>query len=664
MAVIEESHKIEELPRTNLSGLSIQYRNETQEILHRSRTGLPSRPIQDEENSPLLRNTQRHGCCEKVKSRFKSRRCCIRSSKAALLILFWNLIVSCGISSFLDPNLYNSTLYIRRADGTVVIEFSVYNLAFLYGFRAFLFLFYPLAGCLADIRWGRYKTVVNSLCLGFWGVVSVIVLGSLTVIGFIPSMVYGIPDKMNAIQVTTIATLSIVFGVPIFCGVVLVLCSLTAFSANVIQFGLDQLHDAPTDDSVLYIHWYVWTCYVGVFNVHLPLLTQALSEDAGTLIIRLSFVLYGVTIALALSLLGVTLCVQRYKRNWFLIESGFGNPYKLVFKVMKFAKEHSHPIRRSAFTYCEDELPSRIDLGKEKYGGPFTTEEVENVKAFGGILSVLLTLGPIFMADNAIHGILQSLASNAYIRLYYINAVYFENGVGLRKIIYGSGSITSLIIVIVIPLYLGLLRPFIHDYIPGMLKRIGLGMILLVLSGLCTLVMGSVGQHCVYTGNSTALYGCENSLVTYFQLDPNFLLIQSFLNALGYMFLYIATYEFICAQSPHSMKGLLIGTFFTVKGVFQLLGVVVLYFPFVYARPFSDQGKFPLHGFIYYLINIVIGMVGIVAFVIVSRKYQYRQRDEPDNIYRYAEEYYAKSQEERNYDYDDYSNLNCETIRE
>ena len=659
MAVIQETHEIdiEELPPTNISGLSIQYRNETQEVSHCS--------SHLKENSPLLRNTQRHGCYEKVKSRFKSRRCCIRSSKAALLILVWNLIVSCGISSFIDPNLYiynNIIYYIRRVDGTLVNKFSAYNLAFLYGCSAFLFLFYPLAGCLADIRWGRYKTVVNSLCFGFWGVVSVIILGSLTVIGFIPSMVYGIADKMNAIQVTTIATLSIVFGVPIFCGVVLVLCSLIAFSANVIQFGLDQLHDAPTDDSVLYIHWYVWTCYVGVFDVHLSPLIGALSEDAGVLI---SFVLYFVTITLALSLLGVTLCVQRYKRKWFLIESGFGNPYKLVFKVLKFAKEHSHPVRRSAFTYCEDELPSRLDLGKVKYGGPFTTEEVENVKAFWGILFVLLTLGPIFMTDYAIHGNLQSLASNAYI-IYYLNTAYFEKSIRIREI-YGSahGSITSLIIVIAIPLYLGLLRPFIHDYIPGMLKRIGLGMILLLLSGVCTLVMGSVGQHCVSTGNSSSIYvNCENNLFTYFQLNPNLLLIQNFLNALGYMFLYVATYEFICAQSPHSMKGLLIGTFFTVKGVFQLLGVVVLYFPFVYARPFSDQGKFPLHGFIYYVINIVIGMVGIVAFVIVSRRYQYRQRDEPDNIYRYAEEYYAKSQEERNYDYDDYSNLNCETIRE
>uniref|UniRef100_A0A1X7VPM4 Uncharacterized protein n=1 Tax=Amphimedon queenslandica TaxID=400682 RepID=A0A1X7VPM4_AMPQE len=33
-----------------------------------------------------------------------------------------------------------------------------------------------------------------------------------------------------------------------------------------------------------------------------------------------------------------------------------------------------------ALTYWEEEAPSRLDLGKDKYGGPFTEEEVEDVK--------------------------------------------------------------------------------------------------------------------------------------------------------------------------------------------------------------------------------------------------------------------------------------------
>ena len=152
---------------------------------------------------------------------------------------------------------------------------------------------------------------------------------------------------------------------------------------------------------------------------------------------------------------------------------------------------------------------------------------------------------------------------------------------------------------------------------------------------------------------------CTESVNTYIKLQPNYLLIQCCLNAIGYMLLYIASYEFICAQSPHSMKGFLIGTFFAIKGVFQLIGVLVLYIPITLSCSYSLQ--FPLCRFLYYSINIVIALVGIIAFSYTARNYQYRKRDEPDNIYRYAEEYYAKAEDEPNYDYDDYDNLNCET---
>ena len=100
---------------------------------------------------------------------------------------------------------------------------------------------------------------------------------------------------------------------------------------------------------------------------------------------------------IALTFLAITLCIEKYKRHWFLIEPGSTNPYKLVYRVVKFTKDHTDPIRRSAFNYCEDELHSRLDMGKEKYGGPFTIEQIENVKAFLGIVHVLLTVGPIFL---------------------------------------------------------------------------------------------------------------------------------------------------------------------------------------------------------------------------------------------------------------------------
>ena len=90
------------------------------------------------------------------------------------------------------------------------------------------------------------------------------------------------------------------------------------------------------------------------------------------------------------------------------------------------------------------------------------------------------------------------------------------------------------------------------------------------------------------------------------------------------------------------MKGLLIGTFFAVKGMFQLISVMIT---LVLFTRWNFQTFFPSCGFVYYLVNIIIAVIGLMAYSWVAKRYQYRQRDEPDNIYRYAEEYYDKSQE-------------------
>ena len=86
--------------------------------------------------------------------------------------------------------------------------------------------------------------------------------------------------------------------------------------------------------------------------------------------------------------------VQKYS-DYFWTENIMGNPYKLVYGVIQFAIKHKHPIKRSAFTYCNDECPSRIDCEKQSYGGPFTTEQVEDVKYCKSMIS----LGPALLLD-------------------------------------------------------------------------------------------------------------------------------------------------------------------------------------------------------------------------------------------------------------------------
>ena len=405
------------------------HRQKTNAGLDRSSTTTLSGGSCEEENTPLLGTVRPRRCFAKVMSKFRSRNCCLRSSKAALLILVWNLIISFGMLGFLDPSWYIA-LFSETLFSNWVGDYSsaITITGVVYGFSALLLLFYPLAGYLADIRWGRYKTVVNSLCVILWSLVLAIVLACVATLSFIPVMILS-PDNYpsNTIQTIVLAVICVVFGLPTFIALVLALCGLVFFNANVVQYGMDQLHDAPTEDSVLYVHWYIWTTFAGLLAIRSPNTTWR------TLTF---FVLFPI----ALILLGITLCLQKYKHKWFMIDSGSKNPYKLVLRIVKFAKDHTNPICRSAFTYYEDELPSRLDLGKEKYGGPFTTEEVENVKAFLGILGVLLTTGPLFTVDVAVNEMLPILGTKGF----YNSSLFSYTS------IYTSGCITPLIVVVLI----------------------------------------------------------------------------------------------------------------------------------------------------------------------------------------------------------------------
>ena len=179
-------------------------------------------------STPLLGNGRRTHAIMQSNFHYRCRRqrCCV-SSKAALLILLWNVILVAGFESLLDPNFFRALFtYMNHGEMTNI---SVV----MYSVVAFLFLFYPLAGCLADIRWGRYKTVVYSVRVIWGSLVAMAVLGGVAVASImVPAIVVfsAKPDDNypNTIQLTMIFIVSVVFGIPTLVAFLLIPCGLVS----------------------------------------------------------------------------------------------------------------------------------------------------------------------------------------------------------------------------------------------------------------------------------------------------------------------------------------------------------------------------------------------------------------------------------------------------
>ena len=223
-----------------------------------------------EENTTSARESTRLILGNERQVRYPTRECrcqrCYPTSKAIILLLLWNLILIIGLESFIDPSYYSSLIGVT--DGPYV---TATLSGITYSVIAFLYLFYPLAGCLADIWWGRYKTIVNSLCVIWGSLVVIVVFAGMATVCFIPLMIKP-PDAdflSSTSQIIIFAIVCVVFGLPIAIAVLLLPCGLVSFRANVIQYGADLLHDASTEDSILYIHWYVWTSYAGLVPMKL-----------------------------------------------------------------------------------------------------------------------------------------------------------------------------------------------------------------------------------------------------------------------------------------------------------------------------------------------------------------------------------------------------------
>ena len=435
---------------------------------------------------------------------------------------------------------------------------------------------YPIIGLLADMWIGRYKLINFSLWIKWITVVVVTLMSSIVI-------VFHVTNLESDLLVTILTVLEQI--------------GFSAFQVTAIQFGTDQLQGVPERFLSSFIFWYFWVEQLAtpiVEWVNLALYYCSINNAI--------WILLGWSIMVAFFLSIILSTKSCFMFNWFVREPGSPNPYRLLYHVMKFAFKHKHPVQRSALTNWEDKKPSRIDYGKCKYGGPFTTEEVENVKKLLKLSAVLFSLLGIFVCAFTIQLHWQTL-----VMVHFGNRTHSD-----KRALLFEAACDTVVLGALIPIHELLIYPFLKKYIPSMLKRIWIGAALTVACALSILLIDAIG-HALSSSESVC-----------FLLNPQFplnisrylVIIPSVLYGLHVITFNIALVELIIIRSPHSMKGMLLGLFYTLRyGITECFPLSLNY---AFGYPYS-----PHHlscGSAFYLMITLVALVSLLIYTLVACK--------------------------------------------
>ena len=272
-----------------------------------------------------------------------------------MLVLFCLLFATTW--SFL--HLYN-TLF-QGLDGL-----GPYSQAALAPILPFFFL-PPIYGWLADVYWGNFKVFKAGLVLIFLA----------TILACACVLILMNVNKSSTVSRVVSGGVSPVVHILAFSGQTT--CFVTA-----IQLGLDQMPDASSANIASFVNWFVFSGFFGAWLSDSINFLQACNNILGNYWSMQLFSFLPVVCSC------ICCCTFLLAPKWLIIEPKCPQSLKTVYQVLKFAAKHKSPLNRSALTYWEEDIPSRLDLGKSRYGGPFTTEQVEDVKTLFKIIILLL----------------------------------------------------------------------------------------------------------------------------------------------------------------------------------------------------------------------------------------------------------------------------------
>ena len=254
-------------------------------------------------------------------------------------------------------------------------------------------------------------------------------------------------------------------------------------------------------------------------------------------------------------------------------------------------------------------MPSRIDLSKSKYGGPFTTEQVENVKTILRLIAISSPLffvvlpsnfksyRPILFGDS----IRKSVVYSFTIKMLYCSTTY--------------AIVTTLA-------FEFLIYPLAKNKFPSILRRIAaVPLIYSIVSFVCLILE--------LTNYLTDFNEGATKWVVY--------ILHYSINGILFQMLSTSLLELMCAQSPYDLRCLLASFIFPI--------VILSY---IVDQEVSDVLKWnvclvqPWCPLVSFSVKTLICFIGFVLFCVAARWYKMRVRDEDYSPQRVVEEVYDR----------------------
>ncbi len=502
--------------------------------------------------------------------------------------------------------------------------FTAHHLVFedinLYYYGPVVLIACPFTGLLADVYFGRYKVVIYSTRI-LW---ITLVLHNLLMV--IREMVGKFPGWSALLTVLSVIE-------PL---------AMSGILSNSLQFGLDQLPDASTSAVTSYINWNTWVCFLAG-SVYV--ITQWC--NCGFYTEALSYILQPLMCT-------VILLADFFASHWLVKEPVTHNPLKLIYQVIRYAVKNKHPRLRSAFTYWEDKPYTRLDLGKVKFGGPFTTEQVEDVKTFFRLVAVMVAGLPWMTVMASMYTVM-----NTKLVYYYEDKGYIPDCSDASATSYLTNCyqrmkvqfLDHLVVVLLVPVVEFILYP-LQTYKSCCLKghimqKLVLGATLLLLHAATLLSMEVAGGHfldpkhnatCMLVANKhTASQDLTIKIpVTWLALPQVMLGISAYL-------LHFNMNQFIIAQTPYSMRGLLVGLSLFLIGVAMGVSEVALKSASKTIIRYLPDASSAHCGLLYYACMVLLTAAVLCEMILIKRCYRYRRRDEDIHNHQiFAVEYYDK----------------------